>query len=506
METISSLDKPSVRILFLASEPTNEGRLRLGAELQQIRNRLASNPLFEIKDYQAVKPDDVLLTISKYKPHIVHFSGHGEKTGEICFEDEKGNSKTVPPQALALLFKSASETVKCVLINACYSEVQAKAISQFIPIVIGTKKEISDNAAIKFSTGFYTALEPDLSQKSFLKAFDIGCIAIKFENLPEDLTPIVIEGLPDVRFASEVDAAFLPFPEPKGLAFDVLLKGLKLRGKNMGVTEETVAKILDDKVAKMKFHNEAVIEYESDLKELLKDEYPLAEVSNMALLQLQNGLQLSDDEVASVKIKVLSDPTLNLPEKWFDRGWRQDRNGNTDKAIECYSKAVELEPDYSGAYYERGYCYDKKNEQKLAVESFTKAIDCNSNWGSLSDLSLAYYSRARSYYALRTNDESRNQDLYVSSLADWNKTLDLKPDQPEAHYGRGLVYERLKDWQKAIDDFKHSYKFSTSEEGTKRYITELVRSYNSFGDSDEANRWTQILNEPKPVQTNNGMQ
>ena len=81
--------------------------------------------------------------------------------------------KTVPPNALALLFKSASETVKCVLINACYSEVQAKAISQFIPIVIGTKKEISDNAAIKFSTGFYTALEPDLSQKSFLKLKDL---------------------------------------------------------------------------------------------------------------------------------------------------------------------------------------------------------------------------------------------------------------------------------------------------------------------------------------------
>ncbi len=498
MENIS-LDKPTVRILFLASEPMNEGKLRLGAELQQIRNRLSANPSFEIKDYQAVKPDDVLQTILNYKPHIVHFSGHGEETGEICFEDDRGNSKTVPPTALALLFKSASETVKCVLINACFSEVQAKAISQFIPLVIGTKKEISDTAAIKFSTGFYTALDSDLSQKSFLKAFDIGCISIKFENLPEDLTPIAIEGLPDIRFASEVDAAFLPFPEPKGLAFDVLLKGLTMRGKNMSLSEEIVAKILEDKVAKMKFHNDAVIEFETDLKEFLKDEYPLSDIANMALLQLQNGLQLSDDEVGTVKTKILSDPTLNLPEKWFDRGVRQDKNGNTDKAIECYAKAIEMEPDHSGAYYEKGYCYDKKNEQKMAVDNFTKAIDCNNNWGSFSDLSLAYYSRARSYYALRTNDENRNQDVYALSLADWNKTLELKPDQPEAHYGKGLVYERLKDWQNAIADFKESYKFSTSEDGRKRYITELVRSYNAVGNSDEANRWMKLMDQAKPA-------
>ncbi len=497
MET-TSLDKPVVRILFLASEPTNEARLRLGAELQQIRNRLASNPSFEIKDYQAVKPDDVLQTIMQYKPHIVHFSAHGEETGEICFEDEKGNAKTVPPTALALLFKSASDSVKCVVINACYSEEQAKAISQFIPIVIGTKKEISDNAAIKFSTGFYTALDSDLSQKSFLKAFDIGCIAIRFENLPDLLTPVIIEGLPDVRFASEVDAAFLPFSDPQGLAFDILRKGLTLRGKNMGVPEETVAKILDDKIARLKFHNEAVIEYENDLREFLKDEYPLSNLSNMALFQLQTGLQLSDDEVAIIKTKVLSDPSLNSPQKWFARGWNHDGKGNTDKAIECYSKAIELKPDYSGAYYERGYCNDKKNEQKSAIDDFTNAIENNKDWETSNNLVLAYYSRARSYYATRISDESRNGEVYAASLADWSKTLELKPDQAEAYFGRGLVYEKLKELQNAITDFKQAFNFSNSEDRKKDYVTALMRCYTAMGNSDEANKWKKQIEQPKP--------
>ncbi len=497
MET-TALDKPTVRILFLASEPTNEARLRLGAELQQIRNRLVTNSSFEIKDYQAVKPDDVLQTILQYKPHIVHFSAHGEETGEICFEDEKGNSKTVPPTALALLFKSASDSVKCVVINACYSEEQAKAISQFIPIVIGTRKEISDNAAVKFSTGFYTALDSDLSQKSFLKAFDIGCIAIRFENLPEPLTPILIEGLPDVRFSSEIDAAFLPFSDPQGLAFDILCKGLTLRGKNMSVPEDVVAKILDDKIARLKNHTEAVIEYEKDLREFLKGEYPLSNLSNLALLQLQTGLQLSDDEVAIVKTKVLSDPSLNSPQSWFERGWYHVGKGNTDKAIECYTKAIESKPDYSGAYYERGYCNDKINDQKSAIEDFSKAIDNNKDWDSSNNLTLAYYSRARSYFASRNSDESRNGPVYAASLADWSKTIEMKPDQAEAYFGRGLVYEKLKDWQNAVADFKEAYNLNPSEDRRKDYINALIRNYTTMGNTDEASKWKRQLEPPKP--------
>jgi len=314
MDNVSA--KQTVRILFLASEPTNSGRLRLGEELQAVRNRLESNAAFEIKDYQAAKPENVLQAILSYKPNIVHFSGHGTESGEICFEDEDTNSKPIPPAALANLFKLATDYVKCVLVNTCYSERQVKAISQYVPIVIGTKKEISDLAAIKFSTGFYTSLDPDLSQKSLQKAFEIGRTNIWLENLPEQLTPIIIEGSPEVRFAAEVDTAFASISKPKGIVFEALKRGLSLTGKKMGIPDDSIAKIIDEKVTKLELHNNGIVEYEKVLQDILKDEYPLSDTSKFALLQLQNGLDLTESDVKAISDKILSDPNLSSAENW----------------------------------------------------------------------------------------------------------------------------------------------------------------------------------------------
>jgi tetratricopeptide (TPR) repeat protein len=491
MENIS-LEKQTIRILFLASEPSNAGKLRLGAELQEVRNRLSTNPLFEIKDRQAVKPDDVLQTILNYKPHIVHFSGHGQDTGEICFEDEKGDSKTIPPDALASLFKLVNDYVKCVLVNTCFSEKQAKAISQYVPIVIGTRKEISDSAAIKFSTGFYTALDPDLSQKSLVKAFDSGCIAIRFENLPENLTPIMIEGSPEVRFSSEVDTAFLSVSKPKGHVFTALHRGLTLTGKKMGLSNEIVSQILDEKVARLELHDVGVIEYEQYLKDILKDEYPLSDTSTLALLQLKNGLDLTNEDVDFITKKILSDPNLASAEKWYDRAKVQYDLNNIEKAITYFSESIEKDSDYSGAYYERGYCYDKIGEFNSAIQDFTKAIEFNNKW-EVSSLSLAYYSRARAYHAIKSDDQDEQNELLLLALADWNKSIELNPNDSEAYYGRALVYDNLNDLENAIIDFKKSYEMSITEERKRNNIIYLAKCYHTLGMTEEFEKWMKLL-------------
>ena len=55
----------------------------------------------------------------------------------VRLEDEMGRAKLVDGEALAGLFELFAEQVECVVLNGCYSQVQAEAIAQHIPSVIG---------------------------------------------------------------------------------------------------------------------------------------------------------------------------------------------------------------------------------------------------------------------------------------------------------------------------------------------------------------------------------
>jgi hypothetical protein len=91
---------------------------------------------------------------------------------------------------LAKLFELFARHIECVALNACYSEIQAKAIAKHIPYVIGMNKTIGDKAAIKFATGFYCALG---AGESFEFAYKLGCNVIQLEGIPEYLTPVLLK-------------------------------------------------------------------------------------------------------------------------------------------------------------------------------------------------------------------------------------------------------------------------------------------------------------------------
>ncbi|MCP4698891.1 MAG: TIR domain-containing protein [Gammaproteobacteria bacterium] len=194
------------RILVLAANPHNTARLRLDEEHRKIEEVLRQARLrdrFEIKHSPAARDEDIQQMMLDFKPHIVHFCGHGESDG-IAFADENGQAHWVSGEALAGLFKLCSEHLQCVVLNACYSEKQARIISRHIATVAGMKKDIGDKAAIKFATGFYRALG---SGKSLASAYEYGCSAIQLAGIPEHLTPVLIQNAPAVPFGGQAEQA-----------------------------------------------------------------------------------------------------------------------------------------------------------------------------------------------------------------------------------------------------------------------------------------------------------
>lgn len=177
-------------ILLLAANPRGTVSLRLQEEEREIKERLrlAGYGKVPINSTGATRPRDIQQVMLDFKPQIVHFTGHGAGQDGLAFEDAIGQPKLINSEALANLFQLFSERVECVVLNACYSEFQARAIAKHISYVIGMSKAIGDRAAIEFSIGFYTALG---AGESIEFAFKLGCNAIQLEGIPEDLTPIL---------------------------------------------------------------------------------------------------------------------------------------------------------------------------------------------------------------------------------------------------------------------------------------------------------------------------
>jgi len=66
---------------------------------------------------------------------------------------------------------------------------QANAIAKHIRYVIGMNQAIGDKAAIAFAIGFYQALG---GGRTIEEAYKLGCVQIQLQNIPENLTPVII--------------------------------------------------------------------------------------------------------------------------------------------------------------------------------------------------------------------------------------------------------------------------------------------------------------------------
>jgi hypothetical protein len=151
------------KILILAANPLETVHLRLDQEMREIeeglrRSKLGLGVHFELVKKTAVRTQDIHRALLDEQPQIVHFSGHGAKEDGLVLENWEGKAQLVGTHALANLFELFSDRVECILLNACYSQVQATAIAQHIDFTIGMNKAIGDTAAITFAVGFYDAL------------------------------------------------------------------------------------------------------------------------------------------------------------------------------------------------------------------------------------------------------------------------------------------------------------------------------------------------------------
>lgn len=69
--------------------------------------------------------------INETNPTIVHFSGHGTQKGDLVLLNPEV-PKVVSKEAITMVMSTASDTIRLVVFNACFSEAQAELLLEGI--------------------------------------------------------------------------------------------------------------------------------------------------------------------------------------------------------------------------------------------------------------------------------------------------------------------------------------------------------------------------------------
>ena len=181
-----------IRVLFLAASPDDRVRLRLDEEARAIDQRIRSSDYrdaIEVVSKWAVRPTELQEALMRHKPHIVHFSGHGEAVG-IELQGDDGMARLVPAATLASMFATLAGEIRVVVFNACYSEPQARAVAQHIDVAIGMREAIGKSAAFAFASAFYMGLAYGQSVRS---AFEVGVNEIRLAGSSDDDKPVLLQ-------------------------------------------------------------------------------------------------------------------------------------------------------------------------------------------------------------------------------------------------------------------------------------------------------------------------
>jgi tetratricopeptide (TPR) repeat protein len=96
-------------------------------------------------------------------------------------------------------------------------------------------------------------------------------------------------------------------------------------------------------------------------------------------------------------------------EKHFKDGFGYQNEGNLDKAIEEYKKAIELNPNYLQAHMNLGAVYIQQKKYDQAIEEFNTVVKLNYYYGT-AHYNLGYV------YLLKGEKEKAQEEMKILKM------------------------------------------------------------------------------------------
>jgi len=133
--------------------------------------------------------------------------------------------------------------------------------------------------------------------------------------------------------------------------------------------------------------------------------------------------------------------------------------GKMDLAIEQYTKAISIDPEYAAAYFDRGIAFQGIGDYDRAIADYTQAIDLDPEYAS------SYYHRGVVYYYQGDLDKA---------ISDLEKATELDSSYALAYAVSGQVYFELGEVELAIANYENALELDLPQYH-KKVIEEILK-------------------------------
>jgi len=191
------------------------------------------------------------------------------------------------------------------------------------------------------------------------------------------------------------------------------------------------------------------------------------------------------------RTKAVTDEDKMQAEELFDIASAYFDEGDLDRAIEGYSAALRLWPDFAEALNYRGFAYAFTGSHDRALADIIEGYRIEEDINIIEEFAYCYL-----------EDEFGTGNDFTRAFNVINAAIRIKPNLPDGYILRGDIYSSMEDYDRAISDYEAALRIYPDDVIAKSHMVMALYirgiEYRANGDIDRAIAdWTAVLkNDP----------
>ena len=173
-----------------------------------------------------------------------------------------------------------------------------------------------------------------------------------------------------------------------------------------------------------------------------------AKESLLKINELEKIITTLKDKIEKSEIKATRAAKRALVSKFFTEALAE-HDKNPHRAIDLYTKVIDIDNLNADAYNNRGILYKQVGHMEEALKDYNKAIELNSNDADV------FNNRGNLYQELGDTKKA---------LEDYNKAIELNPTDADIYNNKADLYLEIQQFEKALENINHAIVLNSSKE------------------------------------------